>query len=394
MLTSVKKNCLIIFALPHVHNWENDIINKFNLIYEVKYIFADKYFNKGGTENLIKVCNEIITNEKIDVVVFDTDFAPYIDANVIKSCNKNIFKILLTFDNIVHNNLNLINASNCNLVLTGDPIDVLKLKEYNLNSMYFQLEGSSNVYKDLSLIKDIDILFYGLLHKFGRKEFISTLIERGYNIKIVGPPDNIVTNEKLVELINRSKIVLNFSYSDSSNVYKFFFPTKDNDINAPMLQFKGRFLQCGLCNTMCISEYAPSIELLFNNDEVPTFKNIEECEYQINKYLNNNLLRESIVTNLKNKCIKLYEDFPIMKSINLQIENSTNFKTLNFTYNKYYKSYITRFKIINTINKPFLLIGELKYLYKYNLLLINKDILKFILINILSRIKNKIQKSI
>jgi hypothetical protein len=394
MLTSEKKNCLIIFALPHVHNWENDIINKFNLLYEVKYIFADQYFNKGGTENLIKVCNDIIKNEKIDIIIFDTDFAPYIDANVIKSFTKSIFKILLTFDNIVHSNLNLINASNCNLVLTGDPIDVLKLKEYNLNSMYFQLEGSSKVYKDLSLIKDIDILFYGLLHKFGRKEFISTLIERGYNIKIVGPPDNIVTNEKLVELINRSKIVLNFSYSDSSNIYKNFFPIKDNDIDTPMLQFKGRFLQCGLCNTLCISEYAPSIELLFNNDEVPTFKNIEECEYQIIKYLNNNLLRESITNNLKNKCIKLYEDYPMMRSINLQIENSTNLKTLNFSYNKYYKSYITRFKIINTINKPFLIIGELKYLYKNNLLLINKDLLKFIIINIISRLKNKIQQSI
>jgi hypothetical protein len=393
MLTSAKKNCFIIFAFPHVHNWENDIINKFSLIYEVKYIYADHCFNKGGTEYLIKVSNEIIINEKIDVIVFDTDFAPYIDANVIKSFSKSIFKILLTFDNIVHSNLNLINASYCNLVLTADPIDVLKLKEYNLNSMYFQLEGSSKVYKDLSLIKDFDILFYGQLHKFGRKEFISALIERGYNIKIVGPPDNIVTNEKLVELINRSKIVLNFSYSDSTNIYKNFFPLKDNDINAPMLQFKGRFLQCGLCSTLCISEYAPSIELLFNNDEVPTFKNIEECEYQIIKYLNDNSLRESIVTNLKNKCIKLYEDFPIMRSINLQIENNTNFKTLNFNYNKYYKSYITRFKIINTINKPFLLIGELKYLYKYNLLLINKDILMFILINILSRLKSKIQQS-
>ena len=390
MTSSLKKNCLIIFALPHVHNWENDVINKFKLIYEVKFIYAQEYFNQGGTELLIKVFNEIIIIEKINVVVFDTDFAPFIDANVIKNIKSDVIKILLTFDNIAHGKLNIIPASNCNLVLTGDPIDVLKLKEYNINSIYFQLEGSSKVYKNLSLPKDIDILFYGQLHKFGRKEFISQLIENGYNIKIVGPPNDIVTNEKLVELINRAKIVLNFSYSDSSNIYSNFFPKSDNDVNVPMLQFKGRFLQCGLCNTMCISEYSPSIELLFNNEEVPIFRNIEECQLQLNKYLKNNLLRESVVNNLRNKCHKLYEDIPMMDKTFIEIEDIKNLNTLNYKYNKFYKSYITRFKIINTLNKPFLLFKEIKYLFKNNLLLINNDILKFILINIISRFKNKI----
>ena len=74
----------------------------------------------------------------------------------------------------------------------------------------------------------------------------------------------------------------------------------------------------------------------------------------------------------------------------IEIEDIKNLNTLNYKYNKFYKSYITRFKIINTLNKPFLLFKEIKYLFKNNLLLINNDILKFILINIISRFKNKI----
>jgi hypothetical protein len=386
MMTKEKKNCLIIFALPHVHNWENDIILKFKLCFNVHFIFANKFFYKGGTELLIDSINKIIIKEEVNVVIFDIDFAPYIDANVIKSINPNIIKCIFTFDNIAHGKLNTIPASNCHLVLTGDPIDKIKLNEFNINSMYFPLEGSNSIYKNLHLEKDIDILFYGLLHKFGRKKILDSLIEKGFKIKIIGPPNNIVSNEMLVELINRAKIVLNFSYAEIN--YTSFFPLAQDDIISPLLQMKGRFLQAGLCNTLCLSEFAPAIPLLFNENEIPTFKSISECEEKLNFFLNNKELREEVTLNLSKKVRNEFEDEALMSKVFHKINYIQNLKTLNFEYNIYYKRYITRFKITNAMMaSPHILYKELLYLIKNNLFYYSFDFNYYLMRHLGSMIK-------
>ena len=291
----MKKKCLIIFSLPHVHNWELEIIGKFSIIFDIKYVFANQLFQQGGSQFIIEHCNKIITEENIEIVVFDTDFTPFIDANIIKNINHKTYKILITLDNIVHDTLNVVNGSYCNLVLTCDPIDVLKFNEYNIESHYFTIEASKQLYKDLQIDKDIEILFYGdIKNKFGRSDFIKKLEKDNYNLKVVGPPDNIVSNEELVNLINRSKIILNFSYTNLKKDFKNWFPPRGNELNTPLLQFKGRFIQLGLCNAMCLSEYAPSIKLFYDETEVPTFKNFAECEQMIKFYLKDDYSRKKI----------------------------------------------------------------------------------------------------
>ena len=42
----------------------------------------------------------------------------------------------------------------------------------------------------------------------------------------------------------------------------------------------------GLCNTLCITEFNPSIYMMYNKDEIPSFKNKEECLNIINDFLN------------------------------------------------------------------------------------------------------------
>ena len=34
------KNCLIVFACPHVYSWEKEVIKKFEIIYNVEYLFS------------------------------------------------------------------------------------------------------------------------------------------------------------------------------------------------------------------------------------------------------------------------------------------------------------------------------------------------------------------
>jgi hypothetical protein len=384
----MNKKCLIIFSVPHIYNWEKEVIKKFEIIYSVEFIFANQIYKSGGSSLLISRVNEILKLKNIEIVVFDTDFLPFIDANIINKINSNVYKILITFDNIVHGNLNLINGSYCDLVLTYDPLDVLKFRENNIKSIFFTLEDTKNSFRFLNLKKEIDVLFYGDINKFGRKEFIEKLKNRGISIYNVGPPDNIVSDSEIVELINKSKIVLNLSFSNSSEDYNNYFPSNENQLNRPLLQFKGRFLHAGLCKTVCISEYAPSIGLLYTKEEVPTFTTINECVELINDILNNEDKRTELSNNLHNKVINTFDDEHMMLNIYNFIEaNREEYSIRKFNYNKYYKKYITRFKIINSLTSPLIVIQEILYLIKANLFYFSFAFFPFIIKKIINSIK-------
>ena len=90
------------------------------------------------------------------------------------------------------------------------------------------------------------------------------------------------TLDKLARLINKSKIVINFTKTLNGN--KFFNPLSKYKYG---FFAKGRPHMSGLCNTLCISEYAPSIELLYPNGELPTFKDKDEFLAIIKSYLSN-----------------------------------------------------------------------------------------------------------
>jgi hypothetical protein len=140
---------------------------------------------------------------------------------------------------------------------------------------------------------------------------------------------------------------------------------------------------------MCISEYAPSIELLFSSNEVPTFKTIDECEQKLRLYLTNEKLRNEVIENLKNKC-DYFEDSVIMNNLSLEVENVKDLQTLNFKYNLYYKNYISRFKIVNTaLTKPTIFFKEINYLFVNNFFWLSASSIKFIFLSIASRLKNK-----
>ena len=51
----------------------------------------------------------------------------------------------------------------------------------------------------------------------------------------------------------------------SEDVYKFHY------------HLKGRIIQSGLCGTLCVSEYSPGQEVIFNENDLPTFQSKEEC---------------------------------------------------------------------------------------------------------------------
>ena len=85
---------------------------------------------------------------------------------------------------------------------------------------------------------------------------------------------------------------------------------------------KGRVYFTGLCDSLCVSEYAPPNELLFNNKELPYFKSKDECLNVIKDFLSNDSKLLEATKRYKEKCLE-YEDSKYIKKIKNFIDEGT-----------------------------------------------------------------------
>ena len=126
--------------------------------------------------------------------------------------------------------------------------------------------------------------------------------------------------DELLDLISKSKIVLNFSKTrttvvqnyTSEGIYKFYY------------ELKGKVIVAGLKGTVCVSEYSPGQELLFSEDEVPTFFTKEECVNILKKLLNNEELLKKYESKFTTKVCNLYEEKKSFEAIYNAIQKSNH----------------------------------------------------------------------
>ena len=101
---------------------------------------------------------------------------------------------------------------------------------------------------------------------------------------------------------------------------------------------KSRIIISGLCKTTCISEYAPSISLLFSEDEVPTFVSYKECLDLVNQLLGDETQLAYHAEKLHSKILNEYEDCAQQKKLLPKIQKKepllVKFKPLPYWYEK------------------------------------------------------------
>ena len=78
----------------------------------------------------------------------------------------------------------------------------------------------------------------------------------------------------------------------------------------------------GLNGAACVSEYSPAQELLFKNDEIPTFFTKEECVDTLKKLLNDNELLSKYTSKFTFRVKELCEDKKNFEPIFNAIERS------------------------------------------------------------------------
>ena len=317
----MKNKVLIIFK--YAHYWNSNVINKFSNYYDTEFLYISNFKNRNFTETVNDI-NNLIKSKNIEIVVFDAGYLKFINLFFIQRINSKK-KILMTSDDFHLIELNSITANACDLVLCSDPFSTLKFKEkgyeaYTLFQTHHVNSPSRNINKINNEKKEIDVLFFGNLTS-DRKDILDYIVKEGISLKNVGYEGNVgLPQDELWELILKSKIIINLSKSRTSvienyaseNVFKFNY------------QLKGRILLAGFHGVACVSEYSPGQELLFNEDEVPTFFTKEECVKILKKLLQNEELLAKYSNNLTSKINELCDDKKNFEPIYNAIEKSNH----------------------------------------------------------------------
>ena len=314
----MKNKVLAIFKYHRA--WNMNVVNSFSNFYDIEYLQISDYKNKNFTE-IINDINNVIKSKSVEIVIFDVDYFKFINFFFIKkiNCKK---KILITGDDFELHEMNAITASACDMVLTGCPLSKLKYIEKGYEALFFQFE-STKLIKNNESKKEIDVLFYGHITS-DRKGILDYITKEGISLKNVGHEDNItmLPQDKLLNLISKSKIVLNLSKTRSTvllnyaseSVYKFYY------------QFKGKLMVAGLHGTACVSEYSPGQALLFSEEEIPTFFTKEECAKILKKLLNNDELLTKYTNKYTSKICDLFEEKKSFEIIYNAIKKSNHRK--------------------------------------------------------------------
>ena len=339
------QNVLFIFKdLPCYHSY---ILNKFSCSYYFNEYIINNNLNKTSQE-ISEEINSLIKEKKIEIIFFDFDYTSIIDKFFVNKiiCKK---KILVSFDPLENYKKIQDSLEYFSHLLITEPEYVEKLNLLNQNCFYFPLEANEKIFFNKKTKKNIDVLFFGEL-KEDRKIFIEKIKKLNINFHSHINSRETLDDNGLVNLINRSKIVINFS--KGVNKYE-----KDE-----YYQFKGRILISGMCGTLCLSEYSKGQDLIFKN-KYPTFKNSEEM-ITIIKYLLNNEKNLNILTNNFFSECKMFSDteyFPKIVKF-LSLENNKNILDKDDKIN--YISINNRIKIFSKKSTSKVLLKETANIFK------------------------------
>lgn len=385
----MKKKSLIIFKWPNFLN--KYLISKLSNFYDVEHLYLTDFKKETFTE-IIGEINKLISAKKISIVFFDVDFMKFINFFFIRKI-ENVKKILVTYDDYAVHEMNSITASACDIVLGQCPLSVLKYKEKGYEAYWMPPENDKEIFKNHNLKKEIDVLFFGQIKK-DRKEFLDYLIQNNIKVKSVGNHD-WVDDEELMKLISKSKIVLNFSKSLGKTVINYM----SEDVYKYNYQLKGRIIQSGLCGTLCISEYSPGQEIIFNQDELPSFYTKEECLNTLNKLLNDEELLKKYTKNFCSKVLNFYEEKKNFEPIHAAINKLNNAKVELANIPYWYlriaaKQIILKNIKLSNIKKTIFQFNEIFKVIegsnlKSKILILAESSLNMIWYSLLSSIKNK-----
>ena len=276
--TSDRRRALILSKGPS--RWHSLLIKKLGKKYDLKIEYIQTWTKQFGFHNFSHHISGILTSENMQICFLDLEFCFSVGLEELAKIDPSVRLVSFSFDDITFHEINVLQNYPVDLVLAADPVAVAKYREKRIPSELFFLENSGEEFAPLQWHeKKCNVLFFGSLGKGGRFEKINALKATGLQIDLHDTDVNEVSYPELCRLMVQAKVILNFSDSAYDGGRFSFLPFDC------FRQFKGRVIEAGLAGAICVSEYAPSIELLFPDGEVPMFEQIAEAVLILNDLL-------------------------------------------------------------------------------------------------------------
>lgn len=272
------------------------------------YLDYIEIYNKYGFQGVRNCIKEFIAKNGINCLIYASSPSEfYFDVNYFEKLRKEIFMVMYTGDSeCYHDVRDQYYAQAMDLVTVQDFITTFKLRQIGINSMSYHICCDTTKYRKIeNLPKNIDVSFIGtLMGRVGRAEYIRYLENNGIHVEIfgAGSPNSKITFEKKIEIINRSKINLDFSgVSEETRL------TRKHQIYKRAKQIKGKCIETAICGSFALAEYAPGIEhFLEIGREIDVFHDKEELLKKIKYYLEHEEERENIAKRGYARAIKDY----------------------------------------------------------------------------------------
>lgn len=282
--------------------------------------FRSCFTEKNSLRVTEKYIEELIVEKGIDIVFISMPIGgALLDPLFINKLSSSV-KILMVFTDLelYFESIDRYYAQAADMVLClGSPAYSEMLKLYGVNAYQAYSLYDSRIFMDRKINRDIDVLFVGDMTRPNRLEYIEYLKDNGIDVQSYGykSANGLVSNEKMIELYNRSKITINFSGTHNNSGDALY--TKN--INHKVPQLKGRVTEASMCGSLVLTEDDGSDLRYSVGEHLDTFLNKTELLDKVRRYLGDDDLRARIAENGKLFSIDNYDNYTVFSRIMEQV---------------------------------------------------------------------------
>lgn len=179
------------------------------------------------------------------------------------------------------------------LSLTTSKSAIIKYIVEGGNPMYKDYAGNEKIYRNLNLRKEYDVGFVGASYGI-RSKYIEYLRNNGINVyaKGIGWDEGIATDDEMIEIFNKSKIVLGFATVG---------------VNDDIFILKGRDFEVPFTKSFYLTGYHEELKEYFSlGTDIGTYSSKEDLLKKVKYYLEHEEEREQIASTGYNKCLNFY----------------------------------------------------------------------------------------
>lgn len=151
---------------------------------------------------------------------------------------------------------------------------------------------------------DCDVVFIGHYEDDGRLEYLESIVEAGYKLRLFGPPyewNNLLLRSEKLRHLFPVRLVWNSDYSKAisgARIALCFFSKLNRDT------YTRRCFEIPATGTLLLSEYSDDIATLYTEGkEVDFFKSKQEMICKIKLYLDDDCLRRQVAADGRQRVI-------------------------------------------------------------------------------------------